>query len=157
SGLRTPAPRRSRRRGTSFPSAASRRRTRAAPRRRAGAATGLASSLVRARGEPSPRTRLHPPGRPPPGPDLLQARLQPGERGEHVLAREHPRALDATGRERVLDRLVLPLVQQVQLVDRLVARRPDRRARERAPRALRDLLDVRQLGDAVDDVVEAVV
>src|SRR5438132_7117579 len=157
SGRRIPARRRWRPPGTSSPSAASRRRRRAAPPRRAAAAAGCAPAPGPARGAPSPRTQLHPPGRPPPGTDLLEDRLEQVERGEHVLARQHAGAFFTAHGERVLDRLVLALVLKVELVDRLVTRRPDRRPGERATRTLCHLLDVRQIGDAVDDVVEAVV
>src|SRR5581483_9652468 len=130
---------------------------RAGARRRAVVAAGSGPVLAAARGERSPRIALHPARRPPTGTDLLEDRLEQVERREYVLAREHPRTVDAAGRERVLDRLVLTLVLQVELVDRLVAGRPDRGAGERAPRALRHLLDVGQVGDTVDNVVEAVV
>ena len=77
--------------------------------------------------------------------DLLEDRLQQVERREHVLARELAGALGAACGERGADRGVLALVQQVQLVDRLVAGRPDGRTGERAARVLRGLLDVRQV------------
>src|SRR5439155_1547607 len=143
---RTEAARRRRRRGPPTASLA-----RAASRRRHG------RRGRRARRAPSPRTQLHPTGRPPPGTDLLENRLEQVERGEHVLARQHAGAFFTAHGERVLDRLVLALVLKVELVDRLVTRRPDRRPGERATRTLCHLLDVRQIGDAVDDVVEAVV
>src|SRR6185437_3225852 len=127
------------------------------PRARADAAAGCAHLLAPVRGGPSPRSRLHPPIRPPTCTDLLEDRLEQVERREHVLPCEHARTLDAAGSERVLDRLVLALILEVELVDGLVARRPDGRPREGAARTLRDLLDVRQVGDAVDDVVEPVV
>src|SRR5205814_1084990 len=136
SGRRIPARRRSRPRGTSSPSAASRRRRRAAPPRHAAAAAGCAPAPGPARGAPSPRTQLHPTGRPPPGTDLLENRLEQVERGEHVLARQHAGAFFTAHGERVLDRLVLALVLKVELVDRLVTRRPDRRPGERATRTL---------------------
>ena len=98
-------------------------------------------------------------GRPnrPENPDLLEDRLQQVERREHVLACELAGAVGAARGERGADRGVLALVQQVQLVDRLVAGRPDGRPGERAACVLGDLLDVRQVGDPVDHVVEAVV
>src|SRR5215469_12159847 len=74
-----------------------------------------------------------------------------------MLARQLSRALGAARGEGAVDRYVLALVGLVQLVDRFVARRPDGRARERAPRALGHLLDIGQVGDPVDDVMEAVV
>src|SRR5689334_23905553 len=89
--------------------------------------------------------------------DLLEDRLEEGERAEDVVARERPRTLGAAGRERLPDRAVLLGVLRVEAVDRVVARRPDRGAREGAASALRELLDERQAGDAVDDVVEGVV
>ena len=45
----------------------------------------------------------------------------------------------------------------VEPVERMVAGRPHRGPGERPPRALRQLLDERQAGDAIDDVVERVV
>ena len=66
-----------------------------------------------------------------------------------------PAALRAD--ERLLDRAVLLGVLDVQPVDRVVARRPHGRPGERPARALRELLDERQVGDAVDHVVERVV
>src|SRR5581483_10915107 len=89
--------------------------------------------------------------------DLLEDRLEQRERREHVLARELPRAGGAARHQRLLDRPLLLGVLEVEPVERVVARRPDRRARERTTRALRQLLDERQVGGAVDDVVEAVV
>src|SRR3989442_8137782 len=89
--------------------------------------------------------------------DLLEDRLEQRERREHVLARERTRTRGATGGERLLDRTVLLRVLEVQPVERMVARRPDRGPREGPPRTLRHLLDERQVGDAVDDVVERVV
>src|SRR5262245_26964035 len=79
------------------------------------------------------------------------------ERRHDVLARERPRPRRAPGRERLLDRTVLLRVLQVQTVERVVARRPDRGPRERAARALRELLDEWEVCGAVDDVVERVV
>src|SRR3954451_12959776 len=89
--------------------------------------------------------------------DLLEDRLEEHERRQDVLAGERPCAGGATRDERLLDRPVLLRILDVETVERMVARRPDGRARKRAARALRELLDERQVGDAVDDVVEPVV
>src|SRR5205823_1011963 len=89
--------------------------------------------------------------------DLLEDRLEQRERAEDVIAREGPRAVGTAGRQCLPDGAVLLCVPRVEAVDRVVAGRPDRRAREGAARALRELLDERQAGDAVDDVVEGVV
>src|SRR5205807_1570586 len=84
-------------------------------------------------------------------------RLQQLERREDVLAGYRLRRVGASRREGGLDRPVLALVERVQLVDGLVPRRPDGRAGERPPRALRHLLDERQPRDAIDHVVEAMI
>src|SRR5690349_9275978 len=89
--------------------------------------------------------------------DLLEDRLEQVERGEDVLARELARPRRAAGSERLLDRAMLLGVLEVEAVERVVARRPHGRAGEVPARALRKLLDERQVGDAVDDVVEGVV
>src|SRR5438105_15438236 len=74
-----------------------------------------------------------------------------------MLACDRPRSVRAAGGERRLNRSMLALVERIELVDRLVAGRPDRRAGEGAAGALRHLLDERELRDPVDDVVETVV
>ena len=61
-----------------------------------------------------------------------------------MLAGERTCALGAPRGDRGLDRAVLALVRRVELVDRLVPGRPDRRPREGPARALCDLLDVGQ-------------
>src|SRR5579864_6117676 len=76
---------------------------------------------------------------------------------EDVLARELARARRAAGRDRLLDRPMLLGVLRVQPVDRVVAGRPDGRPGERPPCALRELLDQRECGHPVDDVVEGMV
>src|SRR5579864_6227780 len=81
--------------------------------------------------------------------DLLEDRLEEHERREHVLARERPRAGRAAGHQGLLDRAVLLGVLQIEPVERMVVRRPHRRPRERAAGALRELLDERQVGDAI--------
>src|ERR1700686_438997 len=72
-----------------------------------------------------------------------------------MVTRERPRALGAARRERLADRAVLLGVLRVEAVDRVVSRRPDGRPGEGAARALRELLDERQVGYAVDDVMES--
>src|SRR5437764_919953 len=89
--------------------------------------------------------------------DLLEDRLEQHEGREDVLARERARPGGAARDERLLDRPMLFGVPHVEPVERVVARCPHGRAREGTARALRELLDERQIGDAVDDVVEAVV
>jgi hypothetical protein len=74
-----------------------------------------------------------------------------------VVARELSRARRAAGGERLPDRAVLLLVLHVQLVDEVVARRPDGRPGEVPPRLFREPLHERRVGGAIDDVVEAVV
>ncbi len=65
-----------------------------------------------------------------------------------MLPRERPSALRAPGCERGVDRRVLVLVREVELVDRPVTRCPDRGPGEGTAGALCDLLDVGQVGDA---------
>src|ERR1035437_5703298 len=81
--------------------------------------------------------------------DLFQDGLQEREGAQDVLAGERPRSRRTAGRECLLDRAVLLGVLQIEPVDRMVARRPHRRPRERPARALRHLLDERQVGDAI--------
>ena len=73
-----------------------------------------------------------------------------------MLAREQPRPCRAPGRDRLADRAVLEVVLRVQLVE-LRPRAPDPLADERAPRALREPLDVAASRQPVDHVVEGVV
>ena len=73
-----------------------------------------------------------------------------------MLPRERARGVRASGGDRLADRAVLEVVLRVELVE-LPAGLPDPVADERAARALRDALHERQLGDAVDHVVERVV
>src|SRR5438874_10791002 len=89
--------------------------------------------------------------------DLGEDRLQQLERPEDVLAGNRLGAFGASRREGGLDRAMLALVERIELVDRLVARRPDGRAGERPPRALCHLLDERPLRDAIDHIVEPVI
>src|SRR5712691_2076807 len=89
--------------------------------------------------------------------DLCEDRLEQLERGEHVLARERPCAGRTPRHQGLLDRAVLLGVLQVETVDRVIARSPNGGPRERAARALRELLDERKVGDAVDHVVEPVI
>src|SRR5262249_57112357 len=88
---------------------------------------------------------------------LLEDRLEQAERREHVLVRQRTGPFLASGRECRLDCTVLAFVLGIELVDRRVPRCPDRGSRERAPRALRYLLDERRSGDAVDHVVETMI
>src|SRR5262249_41050408 len=153
---------------TSSPNAASRRRTRAGRQTRAAVRPASAGRAPAVRGAPTPRRG---PPRPPSrgssatgrllvgegAPDLLEDRLEQTEGGAAVLARELAGTRWATGREGAADRLMLALVREVELVDRLVAGSPDCRPRERAARALRNRLHVGEVGNPIDDVVEAVV
>src|SRR5262249_15032910 len=76
---------------------------------------------------------------------LLEDRLEERERAEDVVARERSGAFRAAGREGLTDRAMLLGVLRVEAVGRVVSRRPDGRAREGATRALRELLDERQV------------
>src|SRR5262249_50250386 len=74
----------------------------------------------------------------------------------NVLARQYPRAARRPGRDRLADGPVLFVVSCIEVVE-FGARDPGDLADERPPRALRDPLDIRRPGAAVDHVMEGVV
>ena len=111
-----------------------------------------------ARGEPGVPPRSYPPqlGSRPEAPSVSST-TSISVFEESTCSRASARAAAALpAADRLADRAVLEVVLRVELVE-LGACAPDPVADERAPRALRDPLDERQLGDAVDHVVEGVV
>jgi hypothetical protein len=104
----------------------------------------------------TPRSLSVPARRAARGAERLEHDLDQRVRGEDVLPRKRARGGGAACADRLADRAVLEVVLRVELVE-LGPRLPHAVADERPAGALRDALDERQLGDAVDHVVEGVV